>query len=283
MRSSAHRLLPDRHPLAAKVPEITGLFWAIKILSTGMGEATADFLASVNLVLAAAVGSVGFAGTLWLQLRCRRYRAPVYWFAVVMLAVFGTMAADGLPIGHVGSTVFYALALAAVLWRWHHTEGTLSIHSIVTRRREYYYWTTVLATFALGTALGDLTADTLHLGYLASALVFTGIILVPVVARRWCGLGEVATFWAAYVVTRPLGASFADWLGKPPVRHGLGLGDGTVSALAGLLIVALVAHVARTRADVQRPRLVTPAETARPAEPAGATAGADGRRGAARG
>ncbi|MCK9923318.1 hypothetical protein MXD61_15800 [Frankia sp. AgPm24] len=284
MRSSVSRLLPGDEPVAAKVPEITGLFWTIKILSTGMGEATADFLASVNLVLAAAVGLCGFATALWLQLRSRRYQASVYWFAVVMLAVFGTMAADGPPIGHVGSTVFYALVLAAVLWRWHRTEGTLSIHSIVTRRREHYYWTTVLATFALGTALGDLTADTLHLGYLASGLMFTAIIAVPAFARRWCGLGEVAAFWAAYVVTRPLGASFADWFGKPVHRHGLGLGDGVVSALATVVIVGLVAYAARTRADVQAPRLDPPAGTteATEATEAAGTAGTAGTAGVAR-
>ncbi|CAO5258400.1 COG4705 family protein [Frankia sp. AgKG'84/4] len=263
----SHRLRRPE-PLAAKVPEITGLFWTIKILSTGMGEATADFLAGVNLVLAAAVGLVGFAVAMALQLRAPRYRASVYWFAVVMLAVFGTMAADGPPIGHVGSAVFYAVVLAVVLWRWHRDEGTLSIHSIVTSRRETYYWLTVLATFALGTALGDVTADTLHLGYLPSGLLFTALILLPVIARRWFGLGEVAAFWAAYVVTRPLGASFADWLGKPAHRHGVGLGDGTVSAVATVLIVGLVAYAARSRRDVQRPAVTGPLAAARLPQPA---------------
>ncbi|MCK9896839.1 hypothetical protein [Frankia sp. AgB32] len=260
--SPSHRAR-RREPLAAKVPEITALFWTIKILSTGMGEATADFLAGVNLVLAAAVGVVGFAVAMALQLRAPRYRASVYWFAVVMLAVFGTMAADGPPIGHVGSAVFYAIVLAVVLWRWHRVEGTLSIHSIVTRRRETYYWLTVLATFALGTALGDVTASTLHLGFLPSGLMFAAIIVVPVIARRWFGLGEVAAFWAAYVVTRPLGASFADWLGKPAHRHGVGLGDGVVSAVATVLIIGLVAYAAHSRRDVQRPTVTEPATAAR--------------------
>lgn len=234
-------------PLAAKVPEITALFWIIKVLSTGMGEAAADFLAGVSLVLAAAVGVLGFGTAMWLQLRARAYQPAVYWFAVVMVAVFGTMAADGPPIGHLGSAVFYALVLAAVLVRWRRAEGTLSPHSITTRRRELYYWATVLATFALGTALGDVTASDLHLGFLSSGLLFAAIITVPVLARRWFGLGEVAAFWAAYVVTRPLGASFADWLGKPAHRGGVGLGDGTVAAVATMLIVVLVAVLARTR------------------------------------
>ncbi|SNQ50427.1 conserved membrane hypothetical protein [Frankia canadensis] len=241
-------LLPGREPLAPKVPQITALFWIIKVLSTGMGEATADWLAGISLVLAAAVGLLGFAAAMWLQLRARRYQAWIYWFAVVMLAVFGTMAADGPPIGHLGSAVLYALVLAVVLVRWRRAEGTLSIHSIVTRRREAYYWSTVLATFALGTALGDVTAGDLHLGYLPSGLLFAGVITLPVLARRWGVLGEVGAFWAAYIVTRPLGASFADWLGKPARRGGVGLGDGTVAAVATVLIVALVAWAARASA-----------------------------------
>ncbi len=255
MRSKSHRQIRGREPVAAKVPEITALFWIIKVLTTGMGEATADFLAGVNLVLAAAIGVFGFAGALWLQLRTQRYQAPVYWFAVMMLAVFGTMAADGPPIGHLGSAVFYALVLAVVLYRWRRSEGTLSIHSIVTRRRETYYWATVLATFALGTALGDVTASTLHLGFLPSGLMFAALIAVPAIARWRFGLGEVAAFWLAYIVTRPLGASFADWLGKPHDRSGVGLGDGVVSAAATVVIVALVGYVAITRRDIQRGEL----------------------------
>lgn len=251
MRSKSHRQIRGREPVAAKVPEITALFWIIKVLATGMEEATADFLAGVNLVLAAAIGVFGFAGALWLQLRTQRYQAPVYWFAVMMLAVFGTMAADGPPIGHLGSAVFYSLVLAVVLYRWRRSEGTLSIHSIVTRRRETYYWATVLATFALGTALGDVTASTLHLGFLPSGLMFAALIAVPAIARWRFGLGEVAAFWLAYIVTRPLGASFADWLGKPHDRSGVGLGDGVVSAAATVVIVALVGYVAITRRDIQ--------------------------------
>ena len=152
----------SREPLAAKVPEITALFWVIKILTTGMGEATSDFLAQGNLVVAGVAGFAGFAVALWLQFRVRRYSAVVYWLAVAMVAVFGTMAADGLHVGlgipYLATTIFYAALLALVLYRWHRSEGTLSIHSITTRRRETYYWLTVLATFALGTATGDLTA-----------------------------------------------------------------------------------------------------------------------------
>ena len=262
-RSAAWR----RQPLAAKVPEITVLFWVIKILTTGMGEATSDFLAKGNLVVAGVAGFAGFAVALWLQFRVRRYIAVVYWFAVAMVAVFGTMAADGLHVGlgipYIVTTVFYAAVLAVIFWLWRRNEGTLSIHSIVTRRREAYYWLTVLATFALGTALGDLTATTLRLGFLTSGLMFTGLILIPALAWWRFGLNEIVAFWWAYVLTRPLGASFADWLSKPHALSGLNLGDGQVAAVATVIIAVLVGYVAVTRNDIQ-PQLapVTPPRSA---------------------
>jgi uncharacterized membrane-anchored protein len=257
MHSSPARRPRSREPLAAKVPEITALFWVIKIVTTGMGEATSDYLASVSLVVAGVVGFAGFCVALWLQLRTRRYVAPVYWLAVVMVAVFGTMAADGLHVGlavpYIASTTFYALVLALVFVLWYRSEGTLSIHSIVTRRRETYYWITVFVTFALGTAAGDLTATTLHLGFLASGIMFAILITVPLVAWRRFGLNPVAAFWFAYVLTRPLGASFADWLGKSHALSGLDLGDGAVSGVASIIIIALVSYVAITRNDIQQP------------------------------
>jgi uncharacterized membrane-anchored protein len=255
--SHARSAVWRREPLAAKVPEITALFWVIKILTTGMGEATSDFLAKGNLVVAGVAGFAGFAVALWLQFRVRRYTAVVYWFAVAMVAVFGTMAADGLHVGlgvpYIVTTVFYAAVLAAVFFLWHRSEGTLSIHSIVTRRRETYYWLTVLVTFALGTATGDLTAFVLHLGFLASGLIFTGLILIPALAWWRFGLNEIVAFWWAYVLTRPLGASFADWLSKPHALHGLDFGDGQVAAVATVIIALLVGYVAMTRNDIQPP------------------------------
>ena len=157
---------PDRSgtDLAAKVPAITVLFWVIKTLTTGMGEALSDFLANTDLVVAIAFGVLGLAGALWLQLRTRRYTAPVYWLAVAMVAVFGTMAADGVHLvglPYAVTTVFYLLVVGVLFLWWRRSEGTLSIHSITTRRRELFYWATVLASFALGTAAGDLTADQL--------------------------------------------------------------------------------------------------------------------------
>jgi uncharacterized membrane-anchored protein len=267
---------PDAHRrLAPKVPEITLLFWVIKVLTTGMGESMSDFLGQVFVPLAGAVGVFGIIFALRLQLRATEYRAPVYWFAVMMVAIFGTMAADGVHI--VGlpysiTTPFYALVVAAIFFVWHRNEGTLSIHSITTRRRETYYWAAVLATFALGTAAGDLTAIQLNLGFLDSAFLFAVVIAVPALLW-WRGLlNPIAAFWAAYVVTRPLGASFADWFGKPPGQTGLGLGDGPVSGIALVAFVAGVAYLTITRNDIQtapahrRHRNAGPIGEAQPAE-----------------
>ncbi len=240
----------SREPIAPKVPEITVIFWVIKILTTGMGEAASDYFGQTSRVLGAIVGAGGLALAMWLQLRIRIYRAWTYWFAVAMVAVFGTMAADALHLflglSYYVSSAFYALVLAALFVLWHRTEGTLSIHSITSVRRERFYWCTVLATFALGTAVGDLTGLTLQLGFLASGLLFTGLILIPLIAWR-LGLNPVVAFWSAYVLTRPLGASFADWLAKPPsVGGGLGYGEGVVTVASLGLIIVLVTYVART-------------------------------------
>ncbi|WP_042438326.1 COG4705 family protein [Streptacidiphilus albus] len=263
MRGSAKASAPGREPLAAKVPEITVLFWVVKILTTGMGEATSDFLANGNPAVAGIVGFGGFCFALWLQFRVRRYYAAVYWLAAVSVAVFGTMVADGvhvaLGVPYTGTVTLYAVALAAVLLAWYRSEGTLSIHSITTRRREVFYWCTVLATFALGTALGDFTASTVDLGFLDSAIAFTVLIAVPLVAWWKFRLNAIPAFWFAYVVTRPLGASFADYLGKPGSIGGLGFGDGTVAAVASVAIVALVGYAVVTRNDVQRPLAAAPA------------------------
>ncbi|MCL1869908.1 MAG: hypothetical protein FWF90_05790 [Promicromonosporaceae bacterium] len=250
------RWLP--HPVAAKVPEITVLFWLVKVLTTGVGEAASDFLAARSIPLAAAVGLVGFVAAMAVQLRARRYRPWAYWFAVSMVAVFGTMAADGLHvvvgIPYPVTTAGYLVALAVIFLVWRRTEGTLSIHSVTSRRREAFYWLTVLATFALGTAAGDFTAFSLGLGYLASIAVFGVAILLPLVAWRWFRLDAVAAFWIAYVLTRPLGASVADWFGKPSAKGGLGWGDGTVTLVGVVLIAAGVAYLARSGHGVQPAR-----------------------------
>jgi uncharacterized membrane-anchored protein len=238
-----------------KVPEITLIFWALKLLTTGMGESMSDFLGQKSVPIAGAIGIFGLWFALWLQMRQREYRAVNYWFAVMMVAIFGTMAADGVHDGasipYAVTTPVFALAMAAVFFFWYRSEGTLSIHSITTRRRERFYWAAVLATFALGTAAGDLTATSLHLGFFGSVVLFASVIAIPAVGWWRFDMNPIFGFWFAYIVTRPLGASFADWFSKPHSITGLGLGDGTVSGLALVAFVALVAYVAITKPDIQ--------------------------------
>jgi uncharacterized membrane-anchored protein len=164
------------------------------------------------------------------------------------------MCADGLHvelgIPYQVSTTFYAVVLAVILVLWYRTEKTLSIHSINTRRREAFYWATILATFALGTALGDLTASTLHLGYLTSGIMFTLLFAIPGLAHWRLGLNSVAAFWTAYILTRPLGASYADWMGVPHNLSGLDLGRGPVAVGLTIPIILLVGYLAVSRIDV---------------------------------
>lgn len=237
-----------------KVPEVALAFWCAKLLSTALGESFSDYLVfHVNPYLAVVAGTAGLAAALALQLRAPRYLAQVYWLAIVLVAVFGTMVADVLhvvlDVPYAASTAALAALLAVVFLAWHRVEGTLSIHSIDTRRRELFYWAAVMATFALGTAAGDLTAGTLGLGYPASAALFALAMAVPAVGWRWLGWNSVASFWSAYVITRPLGASIADALGKSALG-GLGLGDGRVSVALSIAMAVLVAYLAVARADV---------------------------------
>jgi uncharacterized membrane-anchored protein len=254
-RHSARR---DRaQSLIVKVPEITLIFWVLKLLTTGMGEAMSDFLGQQSVPLAAVVGLFGLIIALRLQLRQPGYKAPYYWFAVMMVAVFGTMAADairdGAGIGYSVTTPVFAVIVAAIFGLWYRSEGTLSIHSIDSRRRECFYWAAVLGTFALGTAAGDLTAYQLNLGFWTSALLFAAIIAIPALSWARGVMNPIAAFWFAYIVTRPLGASFADGLSKPRAG-GLNVGDGVVSAIALLVFVALVTFVARRDRAVRSPR-----------------------------
>jgi uncharacterized membrane-anchored protein len=242
-------------PLAAKVPEITFLFWVVKILTTAGGEATSDYLALGSKVTGAAIETLFLVVALVWQFRTRRYVAAAYWFLAYAIATFGTGVSDtmhlviGVP--YAGTTAFWAVVLALVFWLWYRSEGTLSIHSITTRRRECFYWATVFATFALGTALGDFTATALGLGYLASGIMFGLIILIPAVAWSRFGLGPIAAFWFAYVVTRPLGASFADYVSKPRSMSGAGFGDGRTAVVAAIVTAVLVVYLAVTRHDIQ--------------------------------
>jgi uncharacterized membrane-anchored protein len=244
-----------REPLAAKVPEITFLFWVLKLLTTAGGEAFSDYLSLHGHAVAGAVEVLIFVVAVCLQFWTRRYVAGAYWFLALAIAIFGTGVADAMHlivgIPYSGTTALWALVLALIFWRWYRSERTLSIHSITTTRRELYYWATVFATFALGTALGDFTAASLHLGYLASTVLFAVVIMIPAIAWR-LGLNSVLAFWSAYVVTRPLGASFADYLDKP-IFGGLSYGDLPVSAVLIGVLAVLVAYTAIARNDIQQP------------------------------
>jgi uncharacterized membrane-anchored protein len=255
VRTLARRL--SREPIAAKVPEITFMFWVIKLVTTYMGEATSDWLGDGNVAIGGAVEVLVLALAVWLQFRTRRYVAAAYWFLAAAIAIFGTGASDTLHIAlgipYAGTTALWAVVLAAIFWRWRRREGTLSIHSVTTTRRELYYWATVFATFALGTALGDFTATVLNLGYLASGLLFAAIILIPAVAWWRFGLNAVGAFWFAYVVTRPLGASFADYVSKPHALSGANFGDGPTSAVATVALFILVAYLSVAGGDTQPP------------------------------
>ncbi|MCW2784670.1 MAG: hypothetical protein JWP74_1187 [Marmoricola sp.] len=240
-----------------KVPEVFVLFWVVKLLTTGIGEAGSDYLAKVNLLLAAAVGVFGFWLAIRAQLRATRYEPVRYWVAVLMVAIFGTMCADG-PHLVLGTPYWFdsavcALALGALFVWWQRSEGTLSVHSITTARRERFYWTAVLLTFGLGTALGDTAAFNAHLGYSKATLFFGVVILVPLVLWRLGVLNAVAAFWGSYVLTRPLGASIADWLGKPSAKGGLGVGDGIVFAVGLVVFAILVGYLARTHQEIEVP------------------------------
>jgi len=255
--------LTKRAPIAAKVPEIALLFWVIKLLTTAGGEATSDYLALGSHAVGAVV-EVGLLliGLVW-QFSTRRYTAAAYWFLAYAIAIFGTGVSDtlhltfGLP--YAATTILWAVVLAAVFWLWHRSEGTLSIHSITTTRRECFYWATVFATFALGTALGDFTATTLALGYLSSVILFAVIIAIPAIAWWKFRMNAILAFWFAYVITRPLGASVADYLSKPADISGAGFGDGRIAVIMTIAVAVGVCYLTVTRRDIQQP--VVPARS----------------------
>jgi uncharacterized membrane-anchored protein len=243
-------------PVAAKVPEIIAVFWVVKILTTAGGEATSDYLASFGNIVGGGIELLVFAIGLVLQFGTKRYRALAYWWLAFSIAIFGTGVADFLHldvhIPYAGTTFMWAVILGAVFWFWHRYEGTLSIHSIHTRRREFFYWATVFATFALGTALGDYTATALHLGYLGSGILFGVAFLLPGIARWRFGLNSVTAFWMSYVLTRPLGASFADYVSKPHRLSGIDFGNGSTAAICFGVVAALVLYLAIARPDIQQ-------------------------------
>jgi uncharacterized membrane-anchored protein len=242
-------------PKAAKVPEVIALFWVVKILTTAGGEATSDYLKKFGNFGAGGVEiALIVVGLAW-QFSTRRYQAFAYWYLAFAIATTGTGVADFLHldvhIPYAGTTILWAVLLVVVFWAWNRSEGTLSIHSITTQRREGFYWAAVFATFAMGTALGDLTAIAFGWGYLASGVIFSVVILVPWLAHARFGLGAIPAFWASYVVTRPLGASYADWISKPVASTGLGVGDGPTALAFAVSVFLFVSYLAVTKPDIQ--------------------------------
>ncbi|MGA8988038.1 hypothetical protein [Aeromicrobium sp.] len=233
--------------LLNKVPEVTVLFWVVKILSTTVGETAADFLNSnVGLGLSAttALMALLLAAVLIVQFSLRRYVPAVYWLAVVLVSVVGTLFSDNL-VDNLGvslwtTSAIFGAGLIASFLAWYRSERTLSIHSIVTRRRESYYWLAILFTFALGTSAGDLVAEKLAVGYLPSALIFGGVIAVITASYFAFKSDAVIAFWAAYIVTRPFGASMGDFLTASTKDGGLGLGTNGTSILFLTIIVMCV-------------------------------------------
>ena len=256
----------------AKVPEITPWFWATKILMTATGEAISDAMnQQLGPAIAVPIMAIVMAGTLRWQLKQDRYRTGPYWSVVAAVSVFGTSAADGFHVGlgwpYWLSSGFYATVLACIFIYWYRCEGTLSIHSIVNRRREQLYWLTVLATFALGTAVGDLTATNLGLSYFPSFVLFGVIIVVPLALWSRFDVNAIFCFWFAYTITRPFGASWADW--NDQVRGGLNLGQIPTALYLGAISLGLVIYMASRQVGC-RPERVEP----RHVEPGVATAAA---------
>ncbi|HEY8720547.1 hypothetical protein [Pengzhenrongella sp.] len=259
---------PTRRQLLNKVPEVTAYFWVIKVMATTVGETAADFLGvNLNLGLTNTTYLMGalLAVALVIQFRLKKYVPGIYWLAVVLISIVGTLITDnlvdnfGVPL--TTTTIVFAIALAVTFAAWFASEKTLSIHSIVTSRREGFYWLAILFTFALGTAAGDMVAEGLNLGFWISAVMFAGLILAVAIAHRRFGLGAVLSFWIAYVLTRPLGASLGDYLSQPKADGGLALGTIVTSALFLVTILALVVFLAVTRKDVTAPTVESdPAE-----------------------
>lgn len=261
----------------SRVPEITVYFWILKFFTTAMGESTSDSLVyHMNPYIAVAIGALAFAIALIVKLIYGKYTAVVYWFTALMVAIFGTMAADvihvAIGVPYIDSTAMFALMLAGIFVVWFLSEKTLSIHSIYTLRREIFYWSAVFTTFALGTAAGDLTASTFGLGYFSSGLLFGFLIAIVAIAyqivKRRLGPNNprlthnaVIAYWTAYILTRPFGASFADWMDKPVSVGGLGLGDVHVSIYLFIPIIFFVWFLATGHGKTKRTISVPDNET----------------------
>lgn len=243
---------PDNNQLAMlnKVPEVTVFFWLVKMMSTTVGETAADFLTynlHMGLVITTVITGILFLGTLILQLKTKQYVPWVYWSTVVMISVLGTLITDDL-VDNFGvalqtTTTVFSLALLVTFVLWFASEKTLSIHSIDTTKRELYYWTAILFTFALGTSAGDQVAESLNVGYALSGMIFGALIGLSALAYYILNANPVLIFWVAYILTRPFGASFGDYLSQPAENGGLALGTTSTSIIFIFVITVLVAYM----------------------------------------
>lgn len=257
----------NKETMLNKVPEVTIYFWIIKVLCTTVGETAADYLnmtMGFGLTGTSLVMGVILAVVMFFQFRAAKYIPKVYWLAVVLISIVGTLITDNLTdklnVPLETTTAAFSILLALTFAVWYSMEKTLSIHSIFTVRREVFYWLAVLFTFALGTAVGDLSAEKFGLGYLTSIFIFGGVIAVIAVAYyvinaiRWTegdreSANSILSFWLAYIFTRPLGASIGDYLSQAKNDGGLGLGPTVTSGLFLVTILGLVVYLTLSRAD----------------------------------
>jgi uncharacterized membrane-anchored protein len=247
----------DTMRMLNKVPEVTLYFWIIKIMATTVGETAADFL-NFNLHFGLTGTSLAMSALLaifmFVQVRSRSYVPWLYWVAVVLISIVGTLITDnlvdnfGVPLET--TTIAFSLALLATFAVWYASERTLSIHTIFTTRRELFYWAAILFTFALGTAAGDLSAEGLKLGYAKSALIFAVLIGVITIAYYLFKANAIMAFWIAYILTRPLGASCGDYCSQASKYGGLGLGTVVTTAFFLSTILALVIYLTISRKDM---------------------------------
>jgi uncharacterized membrane-anchored protein len=240
-----------------KVPEITLYFWIIKILCTTVGETAADLMneeLGLGLTNTTYIMTAGLIAVLIVQFRSRKYIPGTYWLAVVLISIVGTLITDNL-VDNAGvplqtTTILFSIALALVFAVWYWSERTLSVHTIVTTKREAFYWLAILFTFALGTSSGDLFAEKLGLGFLPSAGIFAGAIAIIAIAHLRFKLNAILAFWLAYILTRPLGASIGDFLSQPVEETGLGLGTILTSLIFLAAILSLVVYLTISKRDL---------------------------------
>lgn len=249
-------LVKEGRQIWNKVPQVTIFFWIIKIMATTVGETAADFL-NFNLNWGLTITTIAISGllliSLFFQISASKYIPTLYWTAVVLISVVGTLITDNL-VDNLGvplelTTLFFSLALLVTFVTWYASEKTLSIHSITTGKREAFYWLAILFTFALGTAAGDLVAESMNLGYWVSAVIFAAIIGAVSLAHFLFKLNAVTAFWMAYILTRPLGASLGDYLSQPHSEGGLELGTTGTSIIFIVIILGLVLYLTKTKKD----------------------------------